>query len=73
MFFSQEELYFLNQVYDTEMDKINLLDYLRSIEDQNDSGFLNNLINKISNINNYDFPKLILMQLNNLQVDLDEN
>lgn len=73
MFFSQEELYFLNQVYDTKMEKSNLLDYLRSIEDQNDSGFLNNLINKISNINNYDFPKLILMQLNNLQVDLDED
>lgn len=71
MFFDQEELYFLKQIYDDNMNKDKLLIYLRSIEDDKQSDFLDNLIDKISNTDDYDFSRFILKEIEDLQVDFD--
>lgn len=71
MFFDQEELYFLKQIFDDNMNKDNLLIYLRNIEDDKQSDFLDNLIDKISNTDDYDFSRFILKELEDLQVDFD--
>lgn len=71
MFFDQEELYFLKQIFDDNMNKDNLLIYLRNIKDDKQSDFLDNLIDKISNTDDYDFSRFILKELEDLQVDFD--
>lgn len=72
MNFTQEELFYLKQIYEPTMSKAELLNNLTDTISIEENSFLDNLTNRINNMDEIKLKNTILKGLRSLPIDLED-